>query len=351
MASQFAACIGGKLDAKAVPQQTIRQRMIEMIVETLCNPSLSWNGKETLKHQINELCDELVREACCKLGDRGESAEQEQNKAESNVSLDVKHSSAYSERSPSQAELESLIDRAAGEHMALKQRAATAERERDEARATNSRVIEVYERKLSDLQSRYDSISHFCEVMRFCSEHDMTSHVIVHVGDDSKLEVAADCSDCFWWGCADAEEITPENFQLFRDTVTECESLDASSKNFASLYADELFAARVRKMRPQGASYELYHPALWPLFNACGPERTCEYGNPHKYPTDPSEWKGFKAQRRQTYEELKAERDRLAASHRELVEAAKATISHPSTIGDFTILEAAISKAEEIQGK
>lgn len=210
--------------------------------------------------------------------------------------------------------------------------------------------IGVIKTKLANLQARYDSISHFCEVMRFCAEHDMTSHIIVHVGDDSKLEVAADCSDCFWWGCADAEEITSENFQLFRDTVTECESLDASSENFASLYAGELFAARVRKMRPQGASYELYHPALWPLFNACGPERTCEYGNPHKYPTDPSEWKGFKAQRRQTYDELKAERDRLASelAHVDGVLARRPALEDVATRGGK--IERAINFAAKYDG-
>ena len=39
------------------------------------------------------------------------------------------------------------------------------------------------------------------------------------------------------------------------------------------MYGTELFSARVRKMRPQGASYKLYPKELWPLFDACGPER------------------------------------------------------------------------------
>jgi hypothetical protein len=43
----------------------------------------------------------------------------------------------------------------------------------------------------------------------------------------------------------------------------------------------ELFCARVRKMRPQGAWYAYCPEAEWPLFDACGPERGVDAGNPY----------------------------------------------------------------------
>lgn len=43
----------------------------------------------------------------------------------------------------------------------------------------------------------------------------------------------------------------------------------------------DLFAARVRGMRPQGAAYKVrYDKSIWHLFNECGPERETGPGNP-----------------------------------------------------------------------
>lgn len=59
------------MDTKVVSQQTIRQQMIEMIIETLNDslfislagkPLILPSGMETLAHQLNELCDEIIRE-------------------------------------------------------------------------------------------------------------------------------------------------------------------------------------------------------------------------------------------------------------------------------------------------
>jgi hypothetical protein len=120
--------------------------------------------------------------------------------------------------------------------------------------------------------------------------------------EDGQLSVAADCSDCFCWGCADAEEITPENVELYRQTLEECEQLKCV-KGYASVFSDELFAARVRKMRPQGASYHLYPPEMWPLFDACGPERITGMGNPKEQPKRPEDAKGWNQPRRVTEKE------------------------------------------------
>lgn len=49
-----------------------------------------------------------------------------------------------------------------------------------------------------------------------------------------------------------------------------------------TMQASSLFACRSRKMRPQGACYPDDHPELWPLFDACGPEREVGMGNPYR---------------------------------------------------------------------
>lgn len=138
-----------------------------------------------------------------------------------------------------------------------------------------------------------------------------------------------DCSDTFFWGAGDAEELTEENFHIFEEVVAELKPLreaavarvrgeegkqlaavrqeayekwvsehpdDKSgwgkSPEFEALRENEiypyrfapvgdLFAARVRSMRPQGAAYKVrYDKSIWPLFDACGPEREIGMGNP-----------------------------------------------------------------------
>ena len=97
--------------------------------------------------------------------------------------------------------------------------------------------------------------------------------------DDCGLRWADDgeffinCNDLFWWGTADAEDVTPDNISLLADSLADCERVLPES---GPIYAGELFACRVRRMRPQGCAYPR-HKELWPLFDACGPERTDEH--------------------------------------------------------------------------
>lgn len=89
------------------------------------------------------------------------------------------------------------------------------------------------------------------------------------------------CSDIFWWGTADAERITPENVQSWLDTIEELESTSPKGEYWVH-DANILWVCRHRKMRPQGAAYSLFPEALWPLIDACGPEREIGLGNPFK---------------------------------------------------------------------
>jgi hypothetical protein len=49
---------------------------------------------------------------------------------------------------------------------------------------------------------------------------------------------------------------------------------------------DLFWCARVRGMRPQGACYKSIPEAFWPLFDACGPAREADLGNPSKQPCE-----------------------------------------------------------------
>jgi hypothetical protein len=88
----------------------------------------------------------------------------------------------------------------------------------------------------------------------------------------------AKCSDEFFWGTADVEKITKENLHELELAVIDILAFEIDVE-----FAPVLFAAKVRKMRPQHAVYT-DNPALWDLYDACGPEREPGMGNPHKHP-------------------------------------------------------------------
>lgn len=90
----------------------------------------------------------------------------------------------------------------------------------------------------------------------------------------------AKCSDVFYWGCADLEEVAPENVGVLEQAFADCK---AAHDLYGTISGAALFVARVRKIRPQGAAYPK-EPELWPLFDACGPAREVGPGNPYPHP-------------------------------------------------------------------
>ena len=89
--------------------------------------------------------------------------------------------------------------------------------------------------------------------------------------------LCANCNDLFYWAVADAEHITEETLQDFNKAIDDC----AGNKDLGAW----LYCSRIRKMRPQGAAYSYIPEELWPLFDACGPERPTDssaFGNPFK---------------------------------------------------------------------
>lgn len=99
---------------------------------------------------------------------------------------------------------------------------------------------------------------------------------------DGKIRMYAQCSDFFEWGTADREEILPEDLDLLEQCVKDVTELDRTN-----MYAGDLFAARKRKQRPQGACYKNLPESLWPLFDAAGPVREISFTNPRRHPSSP----------------------------------------------------------------
>jgi hypothetical protein len=105
-------------------------------------------------------------------------------------------------------------------------------------------------------------------------------------GEYAPITLLVNCNDVFWWATSDCEEITPDNIEVLEQAVSDVKAATGSNR-----CADWLFVCRVRAMRPQGACYdERYIPKpLWPLFDACGPEREVDpgaFGNPRSRPQD-----------------------------------------------------------------
>jgi hypothetical protein len=117
-------------------------------------------------------------------------------------------------------------------------------------------------------------------VLRVASEYDLFGDLFWHMrGQSAPVAFCINCNDLFEWACADAEEVTPENIAELEKACAEC--LAAGDKG--CIYGGSLFCCRVRKMRPQGAAYPR-NAAVWPLFDACGPERPTDFNNPKRQP-------------------------------------------------------------------
>jgi len=100
--------------------------------------------------------------------------------------------------------------------------------------------------------------------------------------DDSELTLYANVSDVFAWGGSDAEPITPQTLDALERAYTDLKAVEAEE------FTAELYAARQRGMRPQGAAYPSQTHESWrrvsALYDACGPERAVGFGNPKPAP-------------------------------------------------------------------
>lgn len=132
-------------------------------------------------------------------------------------------------------------------------------------------------RRIEELEAQEKFLADLCELS---AEHPID---LEWRGMDGKPTAFVNCSDLFDWGSADCEEVTPENFPMLVQAIEDAEK----AVKYGGIRGDDLFCARVRGCRPQGAAYTFIRPELWPLFDACGPERETGVGNPYK----PGEYK------------------------------------------------------------
>lgn len=123
------------------------------------------------------------------------------------------------------------------------------------------------------------------KVLQLASKYDLCGDLYWRTDDEYEpCTFFVNCNDVFAWACADCEEITPENIDELERAMQDC--IKASNLTGGEIYGEMLFCCRIRKMRPQGAAYPKKCPDLWPLFDACGPERKTDFGNPHPHPKD-----------------------------------------------------------------
>lgn len=91
---------------------------------------------------------------------------------------------------------------------------------------------------------------------------------------DDTIELEVNCSDLFFWGCSDCEPIEIAELTSLNSAIGDAKAAGAEHGG------ELLWVARKREMRPQGAYYAHVAPELGKLFDACGPYRPAEFGNP-----------------------------------------------------------------------
>ena len=121
------------------------------------------------------------------------------------------------------------------------------------------RAMNAYNRRLR-AERRF-----LVRVLEIFDEAGMHGDLFWRVKDDA-VKLYAMCNDTFYWGVANAEEITPERLPILEQAAKDAQAIDTS-------LLVELYAARVLGMRPQRAWFKGKSEAVTALFEACGPER------------------------------------------------------------------------------
>jgi hypothetical protein len=122
------------------------------------------------------------------------------------------------------------------------------------------------------------------EFLKYADEEELADLIYWRTNDEfAPCTFFVLANDLFFWGSADGEPITAETLPILKKAIDDCKAIDNVC---GCIDGCLLYACRVRKERPQGASYPSDR-RLWPLFDACGPEKETGFGNPYK----PGEYK------------------------------------------------------------
>ncbi|MEV7140732.1 hypothetical protein [Streptomyces tauricus] len=104
--------------------------------------------------------------------------------------------------------------------------------------------------------------------------------------EDATVHLSANVSDVFAWGGADSEPITPDTLAALEQAYADLKAVGGED------FLADLYAARQRGQRPQGAAYPSGTHEAWrqvsALYDACGPERELGIGNPKPAPAAPA---------------------------------------------------------------
>lgn len=122
------------------------------------------------------------------------------------------------------------------------------------------------------------------QVLAFFSDEDLVGMLNWRTdGEHAPVTFWTNCNDLFGWGVSDAEEVNETSFPVLKQAVADCKAIEPV---LGGIIGCELFACRMSGTRPQGAAYPKNRD-LWPLFDACGPEREIDICNPYR----PGEYK------------------------------------------------------------
>ena len=105
-------------------------------------------------------------------------------------------------------------------------------------------------------------------------------------GEWAPVTFFTNANDTFCWACADGEPVrSAEDVEMLERAILDCREAISDKSMVGQMKANTwgtvLYAGRKRMMRPQGAAYP-QEKELWPLLDACGPEREVDFGNPSK---------------------------------------------------------------------
>ena len=110
------------------------------------------------------------------------------------------------------------------------------------------------------------------KVLTLLADHDTCEDVWWRTdGEYAPITFIVNCDDLFYWACADAVEITEDNFPLMVQAYGDADAINCP------VWAATLFCTRTRAMRPQPPCYKGFPQVLWPLLDECGPKRTAEF--------------------------------------------------------------------------
>lgn len=113
-----------------------------------------------------------------------------------------------------------------------------------------------------------ENLSFIIKALKIIGNNDLHRYLFYRVKDNDDVVFALICNDLFMWACSDMEELTPENSPILEQAIIDLNSAIGNCYN-----APELFACRVREMRPQKRYYECLSKEIWHLFDACGEPR------------------------------------------------------------------------------